>query len=330
MAYAERRGGRLTGIWIAERTIDGRKVRFRAESKKAGDAWEAYVDKHGCAPSDGTGATSKHSLGALKTRARAERPDWKATRDPSLDQRLEVVMEFFWHTSTLDEVSNDRLTDFVRHLEARGGRYGDKMTGKTINRYLSVVSALLDHGRFLGWTSNTPAIPWQNETKGRLQYFKDWQDAPMLAELGDRPLQVCYEVLARAALRPTEFFSLSEGQIDLRNDWAWLRLAQTKNDDARSVPVPVKLGRELLALVRSGALPTHEDFYKALKAACAKLGYDPKLNVYSLRHTGCTRAARKVSGAKTQKFAGHRDYRTTQNYIHLEDEDMADVAMSML
>jgi integrase len=48
-----------------------------------------------------------------------------------------------------------------------------------------------------------------------------------------------------------------------------------------------------------------------------------------MRHTGCTRVARKNTGAKVQKLAGHRDYRTTQNYIHLEDEDMADVAMSL-
>jgi integrase len=203
------------------------------------------------------------------------------------------------------------------------------LNGKTINRYLSVISALVDFGRELKWTENTPKIPWQKETKGRILYFKDWQDAPMLATLGERPLQVCYEVLAAGALRPTEFFELTLEQIDIRNDWGWLRLWETKNDDARSVPVDVELARELYALVQSGKRPTHDEFYKALKAACAALGYNTNLNVYSLRHTGCTRAARKVSGAKVKKFAGHRKFETTLNYIHLEDEDMADVAMTM-
>jgi integrase len=91
----------------------------------------------------------------------------------------------------------------------------------------------------------------------------------------------------------------------------------------------VELGRELLTLICTGRLPTHDEFYRALKAACVALEYDPKLNVYSMRHTGCTRAARKNAGAKVQKFAGHRDFRTTLNYIHLEDEDMADVALTM-
>jgi integrase len=69
--------------------------------------------------------------------------------------------------------------------------------------------------------------------------------------------------------------------------------------------------------------------YKVLKAAVLALRYNSKLCVYSLRHTGCTRAARGNAGAKVQKFAGHRDYRATLNYIHLEDEDMAEVAMRM-
>ncbi len=115
----------------------------------------------------------------------------------------------------------------------------------------------------------------------------------------------------------------------MRNDWAWLRLWETKNDEARSIPIDVQLGRELQTLIRTGTLPSHDEFYRAIKAACAALGYDSGLNVYSMRHTGCTRAARKNAGAKVQKFAGHKDFKTTLNYIHLEDEDIADVAMTM-
>jgi integrase len=82
-------------------------------------------------------------------------------------------------------------------------------------------------------------------------------------------------------------------------------------------------------MIRQGKRPTHDEFYKAIKRACAALGYSEGLNVYSMRHTGCTRAARKNAGAKVQKFAGHKNFKTTLNYIHLEDEDMADVAMTM-
>jgi hypothetical protein len=38
----------------------------------------------------------------------------------------------------------------------------------------------------------------------------------------------------------------------------------------------------------------------------------------------------RAGSSKDQKFADHKDYRTTQNYVHLEDEDMADVAMTLM
>jgi integrase len=329
MSYAEKRNGALTGVWLAERVIDGKRARFRADTKSEGDKWEHFVDAMGKAPLDGTGSSSKHSLGAVAARARAERAEWKNTRDPSLDQRLEVVLLHFGPTSTLEDLTSEALSQFVLALETRTGRDGGKLNGKTINRYLSVVSAILDFARNMRWTTNTPVIPWQTESRGRILYFKDHQDQPMLDALAERPLQVCYEVFASGALRPTEFFTLTVEQIDVRNDWAWLRLWETKNDEARSIPIDVELGRELQTLIHTGTLPSHDEFYRAIKAACAALGYDSGLNVYSMRHTGCTRAARKNAGAKVQKFAGHKDFKTTLNYIHLEDEDMADVATTM-
>jgi integrase len=329
VSYAEKRGGALTGVWIAERLVKGERARKRCDTKADADAWERYVDATGTLPLDGTGGANKHSIGATAKRARAERPTWKNTRDPSLDQRIEVVLKFFGPTEALETITYDKLLQFVSHLEASHKGRAGKLDAKTINRYLSVVSAIVDFGRELKWTENAPKVPWQAESKGRVLYFKDWQDAPMLEALAERRLQVCYEVLAGCALRPTEFFSLKLEQIDVRNDWVWLRLWKTKNDDARSVPVDLELGRELHALVQAGTLPAHDEFYKALKVACRELGYNEDLNVYSLRHTGCTRAARKNAGAKVQKFAGHRDFKTTLKYIHLEDEDMADVAMTM-
>lgn len=329
MSYAEKRCGRLTGCWIGERTIKGERVRCRKATKDEADAWECYVDATGSVPACATGTPDKHAFGPTAHRARRERSEWKNTRDPSLDQRLEVIVSFIGAAASLDSVTYDKLLSFVSHLETHHKGRDGKLSGKTVNRYLAVVSAVLDFGRELKWTTNDPKIPWQAESRGRVLYFKDWQDDPMKAQLGERRLQVCYEVLSSGALRPSEFFSLTPEQIDVRNDWTWLRLWKTKNDEARSVPVEMELGRELRALVIYGELPSHDEFYKALKASCRALGYNEDLNVYSLRHTGCTRAARKNAGAKVQKFAGHKDFRTTLNYIHLEDEDMADVAMTM-
>jgi hypothetical protein len=46
-----------------------------------------------------------------------------------------------------------------------------------------------------------------------------------------------------------------------------------------------------------------------------------------MRHTSAARFAR-VKPAQVQDFMDHKDFKTTLNYIYLEDEDMADVAMT--
>ena len=48
-----------------------------------------------------------------------------------------------------------------------------------------------------------------------------------------------------------------------------------------------------------------------------------------MRHTTATRLAIKVKPAQVQDFMGHGSYKRMQTYIHLEDEDMADVAMTL-
>jgi hypothetical protein len=80
MSYSETRKGKKTGVWIAERVINGETKRFRAATKALGDAWEKHVDRHGVAPLDGTGASIKHAIGAVAKEARANREGWKGSR----------------------------------------------------------------------------------------------------------------------------------------------------------------------------------------------------------------------------------------------------------
>jgi len=93
MSYPERRKGVMTGKWVGERVIAGKVKRVRSSTKAEADKWERYVDLHGHAPLDGTGASVAHSLGAVAKEARANREGWKGSHDTSLDQRLEVVLE---------------------------------------------------------------------------------------------------------------------------------------------------------------------------------------------------------------------------------------------
>jgi hypothetical protein len=80
--------------------------------------------------------------------------------------------------------------------------------------------------------------------------------------------------------RPTRAAS----QVDIGdNRCAWIRLKgeDVKSGKGRSIPLhDFELARWLKAAITAGTLTTHNAFYLSFKAACAKLGLSPKLNVH--------------------------------------------------
>lgn len=325
MSYAEKRKGALTGVWIGERIIKGERHRIRANTKAAADKWEALVAATGSVPLDGTGASIKHSLGAVAKEARSRREGWKGSCDTALDQRLEVVLEFFGPLSAVETISKERLYDFVEMLEQRKGRAGGPLSGKTINRYLAVVSALLDFARSCGWTQHLVCIPWQEEAEGRIEFLQKDEEEAVVALLSEDEA-LCMRLLTLTGMRAGEFFNLRVSDIDVSdNRCAWIRLRgmDVKSGKGRSIPLhDADLARWLRKAVEQGTLPGHHTFYKSFKRACVALGLSEGLCVHSLRHTFGTRAAKATKPAMVQALMGHGSYKTTQRYIHLTDDDL--------
>lgn len=324
MSYAEKRKGTLTGVWIAERIIKGERHRVRSATKAAADKWEAIVDATGVAPLEGTGATIKHSLGAVAKEARARREGWKGSCDTALDQRLEVVLGFFGPLAALETISKQRLYDFVEYLEQRKGRSG-ALSGKTINRYLAVVSALLDFARSCDWTQHVVCIPWQEEAEGRIEFLQRSEEDAIAALLSEDEA-LCMRLLTLTGMRAGELFELKAAQVDISdNRCAWVRLRgmDVKSGKGRSIPLhDADLARWLRRALEAGTLPGHHTFYKSFKRACEALGLSEGLCVHSLRHTFGTRAAKATKPAMVQALMGHGSYKTTQRYIHLTDDDL--------
>lgn len=194
------------------------------------------------------------------------------------------------------------------------------------------MSALLDYARDCGLTKHVVAMPWQEEAEGRIEFLQRDEEEAIASLLLPHEAKVL-RLLTLTGMRAGEFFDLSEKQVDIAdNRCAWIRLRgeDTKTGKGRSIPLhDMDLARWLKASLEQGSLPPHAAFYRSFKAACAQLGLSEKLNVHSLRHTTATRLASKVKGAQVQDFMGHGDYRTTQKYIHLTDEDRMAAAASL-
>lgn len=332
MSYGETRKGVRTGVWIAERVIAGKTTRFRTDTKAKGDAWERHVDLYGSAPLDGTGARIEHCLGAVAKEARANREGWKGSHDTSLDQRLEVALTFFGPTSPLESVTKAKLYQFVRYLEERKGRDGGPLSTKTINRYLAVVSAILDYARGVEYTKHAPEFPWQEEAEGRIEFLTADDETAITSKLSEAEAKVL-RLLVLTGLRASEFFDLSEKQVDISdNRCAWIRLRgmDVKSGKGRSIPVhDADLARWLKVALVQGTLPTHGSFYRSFKAACEAMGLSDKLNVHSLRHTFGTRTAKLAKPAIVQTLMGHGSYKTTQKYVHLTDDDLVNATAAL-
>jgi integrase len=243
-----------------------------------------------------------------------------------------VILEFFSPQASLESITKQKLYSFVAFLEARKGRDGGKLNSKTVNRYLSVVSAILDYARDCSLTKHVVSMPWQEEGEGAIHFLQRDEEVEVAKLLSADDARVL-RLLTLTGMRAGEFFSLEPSQVDIAdNRCAWIRLRgkDTKTGKGRSIPLhDADLARWLKDTIRVGSLPSHESFYRMFKWACARLGYSDKLNVHSLRHTTATRLASKVKGAQVQDFMGHSSYKTTQKYIHLTDEDRMAAAAAL-
>lgn len=327
--YLEQRPGR-TPVWAAEVSIAGKRHRKRFASKREAERWAAAV-KLG-APLGGRSPTgcfdnvSALSLEEAADLCRRERDGWGA-KDRSLRQRLDVVLAHFGAHTSLASIGPAQLQGFVnalRETPARGSARGRGLSSSTINRYLSVLSAIIDHARRTGRSDHNPQVPWQTEGQGKLEWLtREQEDA--LARSMPSEHALILRLLCATGLRAGELWGLKSDHIEDQ----WLRLWDTKNGKARSVPVDPALSRPLRRLIEDGALPGYREHYYVFKRTCRALGFSSTLTIHSMRHTTGTRLAAAVSGPVVQKFLGHASYRTTQRYVHLSDEELQRAAQTL-
>src|SRR5436190_21341938 len=96
MAYAENRGDALTGQWIGQvRMKDGRKIARPHETRKAAEAWKAYVRMFGQEPPQEGAARAGRSFREVAEACKAAggpRGTWGAGKDRSVLQRLDYAV----------------------------------------------------------------------------------------------------------------------------------------------------------------------------------------------------------------------------------------------
>lgn len=184
-------------------------------------------------------------------------------------------------------------------------------------------------------------MPWQREPRGRTR----WLTADEVTHLAQAclPRKHGAEVaslvrfLAETGLRVGEALALTWECVDLASGRPHVQVTRAKNGDSRWVPLTpdaVHAARTQLVPDRKSKGPwyglsqsTVNHVFRAAREAVDSTRGDREVVVHTLRHTCASRLVRAgVSAPVVQDWLGHRDYRSTLRYVHVDQDGLANAA----
>jgi integrase len=325
--YPERRKGRLTGVWIAEITINGARAgRERFQSQKEAQRWYDHMKLLGAPPPGGREREKPADVGPTVGDVVREHLREYEGRDKNHARHLHYI-EDRWGLATPIKIIDERHLDMLANsLKDRPGYQGrKKLTSATINRYLSAASGLLSFAKRKKYLKETPVVPWREEDGRRVHWLTVEEEeavgAAMLAA-GAVDAEVTLRVLCRTGMRWGEFEGLTPGMV---TD-SWVRLDRTKTNTPRDIPIVPELAAELRSLVERGGIK-YDTFRVMMTDALKIAGQNAGLTPHCLRHTAATRLVHAgFPLPNIKEFMGHRSIQTTMKYVHVAPRHLEDAA----
>ncbi len=327
MAYPEKRKGKPTGRWLADFVIKGERFKGAFDTMGEADGFEAYVRAAGVAPpsqrgKSTTGTTFREVAEQCKAAGGPRKGKWKAGRDVSIMQRLELVVG---RLGALDiaQVGTQELDGLVAYLQRLPGRItGTTMSNGTINRYLAAASAVLSFASQRGYIVGRPMVPMQEERGERTEVVSEALEDAVLGCLrthGWLREALCVLVLIETGMRLGELYILAPEQVE--NGWIRLHARQTKTQQARAIRLDPELAGELRQMIQAGEVPNECRLLKRFKFAVKACGGSPDLVLHSLRHTRATRLLQGgVDPQITMEMLGWTSFTTMKRYRHVNSQ----------
>lgn len=319
------RNGNATGWWIVDVTRDFKRIKKRTDNIEHARDIEREL-KGGV--SRGAPARPKASppagmtLGQLEAKAHQI---WAYKRDRQNSTRqLQAVVKALGPDTPLTDITYSKLSAFadqmlVTPLPRRKGTYDPK----TVNRYLSAISAALRWAHKHDFLAAMPRVPQLEESEGRIAHLRADDDERFLAWLRanrEPRMAMCAEILLATGMRISELLGLTESNLE--PGWIKLTAQQAKSKSPRDIPVPAALEPHLSHMVSFG-FPHQAALRSAMVRATKILGLTDKVTPHVLRHTVATRlTARGVPTATVMRFLGHKNINTTLKYAHVQQEDL--------
>lgn len=313
--YPIKRNGKHTGKWRVELQVNGRRARgvfASLEEARAAEAnWTKGLPEVAIVRESRKGPPK--TLKDIYSETGGSLWYGKVYRE-SAEKRLWRVMEIIGANTPADAVATTDLDRVVRTLR------GEKLSGATINKYLSAFHMLMEWARTRKFITSLPHFPSEDEATGRIRWLTP-QEERVLLSLVPEDIKRMIRVAIRTGMRRGEFYTLQRQDVVHR----WVRLWETKTDEPRSVPIGDQTEADLLWLLDHG-MPSRERLRYWWDEARTKmnLSKDPWFTFHVTRHTCATRLVEaNVHLRAIQKWLGHKSIETTLRYAQLSEGVLA-------
>lgn len=205
----------------------------------------------------------------------------------------------------------------------------------TANRFMAVVSAVLNYAHSKGKLDGVPKIPYMPENNERFLYLTQEQAHKLVDELPGHLAMMTRFALA-TGLRRANITGLEWQNVNLERKIAWVWADDAKGKRHISVPLNTD-AMEVLSEQMGTNRGTHVFTYKdnpvtrtttaAWKKAIARAEIDPEFTFHCLRHTWASwhvMAGTPLSVLQT--LGGWRSLDMVQRYAHLAPDFIASYA----
>lgn len=253
---------------------------------------------------------------------------WEPKGDGAGKQILNADIFVRWvgpETPARDGFSQDKINEFIEYLKTER-----RVGNNTINKYMSAVRVMMAFAHLD--RDETPTLPWYDKPEGRVRFFTQdecdmierqwrlWDKGPeadffvFLLDTGGRPY------IDAKRLHWTNVFNPTRGGRPS------VHFIKAKGGNARTVALTPRAWAAVQRQDKAQAGPwawTDKDAMRRLwsktQATFPQLG-DSVL--YCTRHTFGTELYRRSRDMKFVKdMMGHRNYTTTEIYVHIVGDD---------
>jgi integrase len=222
------------------------------------------------------------------------------------------------------DIDESAIDELVYELERDGKSNG------TINRKLAALSKILRHSYRRGYIKRLPSIERKRESQGRLRWLQDHEEPILLdcfSQLERYAMRDFVMVLIDTGLRTGELLKLTWADVD--QDQEVVRLWETKNGQARSIPVTQRAMEALLRQQGNHEVRvftfTQDAFSNVWKRVREMMGMldDQNFVPHMLRHTCASRLIQRgVDLRVVKEWMGHTSIQTTLRYAHLAPKNL--------